>query len=206
MKHKLFQFDWSEIYNPLAKSDVFYCVGNHHNPVVNISFMGREVMIACDGRMNFFIGKQRVRTSSDLQQAGIKTDADWRKFQDSDEFAGFVHTNTPWFDAYEWNERTKEWKHLDKVYYDLDSIILDVQRHLMEKPVNQYGYILATRSIKYNLGDIYETLVEMGIHSVTEDDVIEMIKDYAIEDLSCGWGHTIDVSNITFTNEEGEEL
>jgi len=168
--------------------------------------MGREVMIACDGEMNFFIGEQRIKTTSDLQKAGIKTDLDWKKFQDSDEFAGFVHANTPWFDSYEWNEHKKEWEHLDTVHYDLDSIIIAVQRHLMQKPVKEYGYIVATRSIKYNLVDIYETLVEMGIHGITEDDVIEIVKDYAIEDLSCGWGHSIDADNITFTNEKGEEL
>lgn len=206
MNKKLFQFDWSEIYDHLAKSDVFYCVGNNHNPVVNISFKDREVMIACDGEMNFFIGDRRIRTSSDLKEAGIKTDTDWLKFCDSNEFASLTHRNTPWFDAYEWNKRTNEWMHLDKVHGDLDSMIIDIQRYLMINEVIDYGYILATKTIKYNLGDIYETLVDMGIHNASDDEIIEMVKEYASEDFGCGWGHTVDTDSIKFINEKGVEL
>lgn len=122
-----FVFDWQDIYDPLRRSDVFYCMGNHHNPILTISYGDRRVMIACDGEMNFWHNDVKVRSDNDLPDAGIHTDTDWLKARENDIDDGLF----PWFDAYEYLEDSGDWIHLDMVYGDLNEIILAVQRLLL---------------------------------------------------------------------------
>lgn len=122
-----FDFKWLDFYDPLRRSDVFYCMGNHHNPVLEISFDDRRVMIACDGEMNFWYNDVKVRSDKDLPDAGIRTDTDWHNAMETGIHDGLF----PWFDAYEYLEDNHEWFHLDMVYGDLNEIILAVQRLLL---------------------------------------------------------------------------
>ncbi len=123
----LFEFDWKDRYDPLAKSDIFYCEGYTHSVVLYIKYNNRIVEISCDGEMDFWYNDVRVRSYSDLIKAGILTDTDWRKAQDS------IHDGSfPWFDAYMEDPETYEMEHLDMVHGDLDDIILEVQQYLME--------------------------------------------------------------------------
>lgn len=40
---------------------------------------------------------------------------------------------------------------------------------------------------------------------ITLDDVIEMIHEYTKDDFSCGWGHRINVDDLIFQDENGEQ-
>jgi hypothetical protein len=124
----MFKFRWVVCYDPLRKSDVFYCDGYHHTPLLYIEFKDETVMIACDGEMHFEYNDVIVRNSEDLFEAGIRTDADWVKA-----IHELEDCLLPWFDAYEWDEDYKEWKHLDMVNSEYEDIILQAQRYLMEK-------------------------------------------------------------------------
>ena len=126
-----FIFEWEMNYNPIQKSDIFYSEGYSHNPVVYISFNDRRVMISCDGQMNFYLDDTKVRSCFDLVKANVVNDTDWQIVRNHPDFgySGLF----PWFDAYEYNEDTNDWEHLDMVYGEIDEIILAVQRYLMER-------------------------------------------------------------------------
>jgi hypothetical protein len=129
MQTNRFYFNWLVPYDPLAKNDVFYCEGYNHNPVVRITFNNREVMISCDGEMNFYIGDTRVRSRQDLEEAGVKSDTDWELLRDDPDY--FHDGLFPWFDAYEWSDSVGDWIHLEMVNGILDHTITQVQRYLM---------------------------------------------------------------------------
>ena len=120
---------WHEEYHPLRKSDVFFCTGSTHTPVVTIDFNDHQVLISCDGELDFQWNDVRVRDFWDLMDSGIKTDSDWAKaIQDPQD----GHYNTPWFDAYEYSESTPYGEHLDMVNGDIDDAIVQAQRYLMD--------------------------------------------------------------------------
>ena len=121
-----FKFEWIDRYDSLRRSDVFYCMGNNHNPVVDIKYDGRLIRIACDGEMNFDWNGVTVRNDNDLMSAGIFTDKDWLEVLDDNDFDALL----PWFDAYEEIEG-EFWVHLDMVYGDLNEIIKAVQRFIL---------------------------------------------------------------------------
>ena len=120
---------WHEEYHPLRKSDVFYCAGDTHTPVVTISFNNHEVLISCDGEFDFTHNDIRIRHFWDLIDAGIKTDVEWAEAISN---AQDQHYSTPWFDAYEYSEITPYGDHLDMVNGDIDDAIVMAQRYLME--------------------------------------------------------------------------
>jgi hypothetical protein len=123
----LFEFDWKDRYDHLAKSDVFYCLGTTHSPVVYIRYNNRIVQISCDGEMDFWYNDVRIRSYEGLIKAGILTDTDWLKAREE------IHDGSfPWFDAYMEDPETYNLEHLDMVHGDLDDIILEVQKYLME--------------------------------------------------------------------------
>lgn len=61
-------------------------------------------------------------------------------------------------------------------------------------------FIKATRTIEttYDLEQI------MKDYNCSEDEARQQIEDYAVEDLSCGYGHTCDVDEIEFIEVEGD--
>jgi hypothetical protein len=122
----LFKFNWIVSYDPLRKSDVFYCEGYNHTPLLYIEYMDKRVMISCDGEMHFEYNDVIVRHCEDLVEAGIHTDAHWTKAIHEIEDGLF-----PWFDAYEWDEDSQEWQHLDMVNSEYEDIILQVQKYMM---------------------------------------------------------------------------
>jgi len=122
----LFEFQWVDTYDHLAKSDVFYCLGYTHNAVVYMRYNNRIILISCDGEMDFWYNDVRIRSCNDLIEAGILTDTDWQKARDTIDDGSF-----PWFDAYIEHPETYELEHLDMVNGDLDDIILQAQRYMM---------------------------------------------------------------------------
>lgn len=124
----LFKFEWVVTYDPLRKSDVFYCDGYNHTPLLYIEYNDQRVMIACDGEMHFEYNEVVVRSADDLPEAGINTDSDWVKAIHELDDGLF-----PWFDAYEWDEDYMQWEHLNMVNSEYEDIILQAQRYLMER-------------------------------------------------------------------------
>jgi len=46
-----------------------------------------------------------------------------------------------------------------------------------------------------------------GDMDITLEEVVEHIENLAkMDDFSCGWGHQTDISDLIFTDENGEEL
>jgi hypothetical protein len=126
-KTNLFEFQWVDQYDHLAKSDVFYCLGYTHNAIAYIRYNNRIILISCDGEMDFWYNDVRIRSCNDLVEAGITTDTEWLKAREE------IHDGSfPWFDAYIEDPETYELEHLDMVHGDLDDIILNAQQYLME--------------------------------------------------------------------------
>lgn len=121
-----FYFEWIDLYMHNRTSDVFYCLGEGHSPVVYIEFNGRRTMISCDGEMSFYYGDTRIRSGFDLAKARIDSDAIWEQIRGCIDDGLF-----PWFDAYEWDQDGKYWNHLDMVSGDLNEIIFNVQHYLL---------------------------------------------------------------------------
>ena len=67
-------------------------------------------------------------------------------------------------------------------------------------------YIKATRTIIYDVDKIIRDLEEVAIDDspITMDDVGYAVLAWATDDLSCGFGHTIDDDEIEF--EEMSDL
>lgn len=63
--------------------------------------------------------------------------------------------------------------------------------------------ITAERSATYDVQEILNSLMDKrpGVEP-TLDDVMQIIEQYAAEDLSCGWGHTIDLMAISFSDAD----
>ena len=67
-------------------------------------------------------------------------------------------------------------------------------------------YIVATRKITYDVREIMESYKDVWGDTPNAHDVISLISDWVIEDLSCGWGHTTDIDNINLTDIHGNEV
>jgi hypothetical protein len=70
--------------------------------------------------------------------------------------------------------------------------------------------IHVTKTISYSVEKMINQIREDNRDTgeeleITLDDVIEMIHEYAKDDFSCGWGHRVDVSDLVFQDESGEE-
>ena len=65
-------------------------------------------------------------------------------------------------------------------------------------------YIVATRTVTYDVARISGELSELYDEPVQYQEVIDTILDWARDDLSCGHGHTIDVDDFDWKeiNEE----
>ena len=69
--------------------------------------------------------------------------------------------------------------------------------------------ISVSMTAEYDVVGIIEFLVDTGTvthESVTLDDVIKEISSRAEEDLSCSWGHTVDVGMADWRDGEGNAL
>jgi hypothetical protein len=73
-------------------------------------------------------------------------------------------------------------------------------------------YINVMKVVTY---DVYEVIKDIktlnsdidGDMDITLEDVVEHIENLAkMDDFSCGWGHQTDISDLIFTDENGEEL
>jgi hypothetical protein len=67
-------------------------------------------------------------------------------------------------------------------------------------------YIVATRKITYDVREIMQSYKDVWGDTPNAHDVISLISDWVIEDLSCGWGHTTDIDNINLTDIHGNEV
>ena len=69
--------------------------------------------------------------------------------------------------------------------------------------------ISVSMTAEYDVAEITKFLTDTGTvthESVTLDDVIREISSRAEDDLSCSWGHTVDVGSAYWRDEEGNEL
>lgn len=59
-------------------------------------------------------------------------------------------------------------------------------------------------SVRQNI--ISDNRASDGEIEITFEDIMEMIEEYAKSDLSCGWGHEADISELIFQDENGNDL
>lgn len=70
--------------------------------------------------------------------------------------------------------------------------------------------------VTYNIADIVAQIIadrESSIEAdgkskeieVTMEDVMEVIYEYAKDDLSCGWGHEVRIKELIFQDDRGNE-
>ena len=64
--------------------------------------------------------------------------------------------------------------------------------------------------ISYDVETIFDQIKEDNRATGEElnielDDIIEMIHNYALDDMSCGWGHQAKLNELIFQDENGEE-
>lgn len=45
-----------------------------------------------------------------------------------------------------------------------------------------------------------------GELKITMEDIMEMVENFAKDDLSCGWGHEADIGDLIFQDENGNDL
>ena len=79
-----------------------------------------------------------------------------------------------------------------------------------EMPEEWPRKITAMRTVSYDTEIIFENLQqdykEMDKkEEITFDEIINRIETYIKEDLSCGWGHSINLSEVIVVDENGEE-
>lgn len=65
--------------------------------------------------------------------------------------------------------------------------------------------ITAIRPVTYDVDEIRETLNGLNDNPKLED-IMEVIKSYVVDDLSCGWGHEVRLEDIIFQDENGDEI
>lgn len=66
--------------------------------------------------------------------------------------------------------------------------------------------ITVTKSITYDLTLIANDLEQINGKKPTEDEIIEIVEEYAKDDFSCGWGHQADLKDLIFINADtGDE-
>ena len=71
-------------------------------------------------------------------------------------------------------------------------------------------WINAIRTVTYDVETVYQNLLsdnrsEDGEIEITFEDVMEAIENYAMDDLSCGFGHETRLKDIIFIDEKGDE-
>lgn len=91
---------------------------------------------------------------------------------------------------------------------------------LMESYTTQTGewvggelptHINATQVVTYTVNDIVQQILEERNGAdetleVTLDDVLERVYKYAESDFACEWGHTSELTNVVFTDNEGSPV
>lgn len=65
-------------------------------------------------------------------------------------------------------------------------------------------HINVTKAITYDVATCIEQLKEDGIENPTYEEVLEHIEGLCEDDFSCGWGHTADLKELIFTDENGD--
>lgn len=73
----------------------------------------------------------------------------------------------------------------------------DKEEYLPEK-------INVIKVITYDVEGIRQQIVEDD-ENVTLNQIIERIHSYAKDDFSCGYGHEVNLKDLIFTDENGEE-
>jgi hypothetical protein len=61
-------------------------------------------------------------------------------------------------------------------------------------------YIIAVREIAYDVDKIIKDLQDVAIDDspITMEDVMLAVQTWSVDDLSCGYGHTIDLGDLDF--------
>lgn len=136
---KNIDIEWLAWEDENQRSDVFYCDGYNHTPICIVKGNGKKVLISCDGEMRaHFIdsdGEEHLITDSwDLEDAGIKTDSDLKRYEDKLEWI-----DNPWLDAYDITEEyspengVESLVHLDMVSGTIDEIMEKVKTYISEE-------------------------------------------------------------------------
>ena len=60
--------------------------------------------------------------------------------------------------------------------------------------------------ISYDVEKVMEQLNNDGVSNPSFDDILERVREYTVDDFSCGWGHEADPDELTYQDENGEEL
>lgn len=60
--------------------------------------------------------------------------------------------------------------------------------------------------ITYDVADVLTHLHEDGIDDPDIGQVVELIERWCLDDFSCGFGHEADMSELRFTDEDGNEI
>jgi hypothetical protein len=73
-------------------------------------------------------------------------------------------------------------------------------------PIGLPEYIVATRKITYDIKEVIQSYKDVWDAEPNIHDVIGLISDWVVEDLSCGWGHYVDIDEVSFTDINGNEV
>lgn len=65
--------------------------------------------------------------------------------------------------------------------------------------------IIAEKRVVYNVQDVRDSLRDFNNEEPTFNEVLEMILDFAKDDLSCNWGHQISCGEFIVYDPEGEQ-
>ena len=136
---KNIEIEWLAWEDENQRSDVFYCEGYGHSPICIVSGDTKKVLISCDGEMRaHFIdsdGEEHLITDSwELEDAGIKSDSDLRRFEDK-----FEWDDNPWLDAYDITDGyhpengSESFDHLDMVSGTIDEILEKVKEYIIKE-------------------------------------------------------------------------
>lgn len=64
-------------------------------------------------------------------------------------------------------------------------------------------YLVATRSVRYDVDKVIKDLQDVAIDDspITMEDVYLAVQTWAVDDLSCGYGHTIESDEISIEEQ-----
>lgn len=65
--------------------------------------------------------------------------------------------------------------------------------------------ITAQRSVTYTVSDVRDNLRSVMEREPTLEEVIDQIYSYVKDDLSCGWGHEVNMREVIVFDEDGDE-
>lgn len=65
--------------------------------------------------------------------------------------------------------------------------------------------IIAQRRVEYSPLSVKEQMATVDGKEPTLEEVIDMIRQFAQDDLSCNWGHQINCGEFELFDEDGEE-